>query len=175
MKKIDNWSWYDNPFLGTKEFDGLRVMMALINNWDLKEANNGIYQVQGRELRYLVTDLGATFGKTGGNWTRSKDDLEDYLASKFIDEVEPSTVDFELESRPPALYAVAYTYYSKRSRMEKVGNDIPRAHARWIGRMLAQLSTSQISDAFRGSGYNSYEVSAYTRKVQERIRQLNQL
>ena len=41
--------------------------------------------------------------------------------------------------------------------------------------MLAQLSTSQISDAFRSSGYNSYEVSAYTRKVQERIRQLNQL
>jgi hypothetical protein len=175
VKKINSWSWFDNPFLGTKEFDGLRVMMALINNWDLKEANNGIYQVQGRELHYLVTDLGATFGKTGGNWSRSKDDLEDYLASEFIDEIEPTTVDFKLQSRPPVLYAIAFTYYSKRTRMEKVGDDISRAHARWIGRQLAQLSASQISDAFRGSGYNFYEVSAYTRKVQERIRQLNRL
>jgi hypothetical protein len=175
MKKIGTWSWYDNPFLHTKEFNGLRVMMALINNWDLKESNNGIYQVPGGELRYLVTDLGATFGKTGGDWTRSKNDLEDYLASDFIDEVEPTRVDLNINSRPPALYAVAYPYYSKRTRMEKVGNDIPRAHARWIGRMLAQLSASQISDAFRGSGYKPYEVSAYSRKVQERIRQLNRL
>jgi hypothetical protein len=174
MKKIGTWSWYDNPFLYTKEFNGLRVMMALLNNWDLKETNNGIYRV-GSEMHYLVSDLGATFGKTGGNWTRSKNDLEDYLGSDFIDEVEPTSVNFNINSRPPLLYAVHYPYYSKRSRMEKVGNDIPRAHARWIGRMLAQLSASQISDAFRGAGYKPYEVTAYTRKVQERIGQLNRL
>src|SRR5579864_907530 len=41
-KSIGNWSWYDNPFVGTREFNGLRVMMALMNNWDLKEVNNKI-------------------------------------------------------------------------------------------------------------------------------------
>jgi len=175
VKKVDHWSWYENPFLGTKEFDGLRVMMALLNNWDLRESNNGIYSVQGRELRYAVTDLGATLGKTGGEWTRSKGDLEDYLESKFIDEVEPTTIDFTLRSRPPLLYAVAYPYYYKRTRMEKVAEDIPRAHARWIGGWLARLSAAQISDAFRAAGYGPAEVAAYTRKVRERIRQLNSL
>ena len=34
------WDWYDNPFVGTREFNGLRVMMALVNNWDLKDVNN---------------------------------------------------------------------------------------------------------------------------------------
>ncbi len=36
------WSWYDNPFVGTREFNGLRVMMALVNNWDLKDVNNRV-------------------------------------------------------------------------------------------------------------------------------------
>src|SRR5678815_1524681 len=37
------WSWFDNSFIGTREFNGLRVMMALINNWDLKDVNNAVY------------------------------------------------------------------------------------------------------------------------------------
>ena len=35
-KKSQDWSWYETRVAGTREFNGLRVMMALINNWDLK-------------------------------------------------------------------------------------------------------------------------------------------
>src|SRR5205085_5355532 len=41
-KKIDNWQWMENPFLDRRELNGLKVMMALINNWDLKDINNAI-------------------------------------------------------------------------------------------------------------------------------------
>jgi hypothetical protein len=175
VKKVGNWSWFDNPFVGTKEFDGLRIMMALLNNWDLKKSNNGVYNVQGRELRYMVSDLGATLGKTGGNWSRSKNDLEDYVSSKFIEDVEPTKVDLVLNSRPPLLYAVAVPYFYKRTRMENVAEDIPRTHARWIGSWLAKLSPDQLSGAFRAAGYAPSEVTAYTSKVRERIRLLNRL
>ena len=175
VKRLDEWSWTENPFVGTKELQGLLVMMALVNNWDLKKSNNGIYNVRGRELRYMVSDLGATFGKTGGDWSRSKNDVEDYVNSKFIEEVEPNKVDLVLNSRPPLLYAVAVPYFYKRARMENVAEDIPRIHARWMGVWLAQLSAKQISDAFRAAGYAPSEVTAYTRKVLERIRQLNSL
>jgi hypothetical protein len=37
-KKIGSWSWESNPFYGTRELNGLRLMMALLNNWDLKDA-----------------------------------------------------------------------------------------------------------------------------------------
>src|SRR5213075_3011747 len=33
-RKIDDskgWSWYENPFIGSRELSGLKVMMALIN------------------------------------------------------------------------------------------------------------------------------------------------
>jgi hypothetical protein len=65
QKKEGNWSWFKNPFTGTKELNGLRIMMALINNWDLKEVNNDIYQEKGERPRYVVADLGASFGETG--------------------------------------------------------------------------------------------------------------
>jgi hypothetical protein len=71
MRKGDEsgsgWSWYDNSFSGTREFNGLRVMMALINGWDIKQVNSG--SVDGK---YGVSDLGASFGRTGNNFTRSK-------------------------------------------------------------------------------------------------------
>jgi len=174
-KKLDDWSWFDNPFVGTREFDGLRVMMALMNKWDLKQQNNGIYRVGDGDLRYVVSDLGDTFGKTGGDWTRSKGNLEDYLESKFIDKATNTEVDLVLNSRPPLLYAVAVPYYVKRTKMEKVSEDIPRSHARWIGQWLAQLSNSQIRDAFRAAGYSPGEVDGYSRKVRQRINQLNAL
>ena len=36
-KKIGIWKWKTNPFYGKREFNGLRVMMAVMNNWDLKD------------------------------------------------------------------------------------------------------------------------------------------
>src|SRR4030095_16655708 len=49
QKKRGNWSWFKNPLVGTKELNGLRIMMALMNNWDLKETNNTIYKKQSEE------------------------------------------------------------------------------------------------------------------------------
>jgi len=98
--KTGNWSWSSNPFVGTKELNGLRIMMAMINNWDLKEPNNAIYTVQGEAPHYSVSDLGATFGKTGGVGFRTKSRLDDYSASKFIDRKDSDEVHLTIKSRP---------------------------------------------------------------------------
>lgn len=175
LKKVDAWSWFHNPFLGTRQFNGLRVMMALMNNWDLKESNNAIYDVRGKEQRYIVSDLGACFGRTGSGWTRSRGNLEDYLESEFIEDTTPKTVDLVLHSRPPIIYAVAFPYYRERTRMGKVAEDIPRAHAKWIGQWLARLSRGQLAAVFEGAGYAPNEVDAYVRKLRSRIGELNEL
>ncbi|HWC76718.1 MAG TPA: hypothetical protein VG778_04615, partial [Blastocatellia bacterium] len=67
-KEIGPWPWSANPFNGTKELDGLKVLMALINNWDLKDENNKVIQPDKEskrdrsERRYYVADLGGTLG-----------------------------------------------------------------------------------------------------------------
>ena len=73
--------------------------MALINNWDLKEINNAIYDEKGEGPRYVVSDLGATFGETGNTVTRSKSNPDDYAESKFIQKVKAEHVDFVLSSQ----------------------------------------------------------------------------
>jgi hypothetical protein len=71
VEKRGTWDWFENPFVKTRELNGLRIMMALLNNWDLKDVNNSIYETGGQR-RYVVTDLGASFGNTGNSLTRSK-------------------------------------------------------------------------------------------------------
>jgi hypothetical protein len=171
VKNLGTWDWFQNPFLDKQEFNGLRVMMALMNNWDLKNINNSIEEIGG-ERRYMVTDLGATFGKTGGPAARSKSVLKDYENSKFVEKATPEFVDLVMNSRPSVLSAINVPNYATRSRMEEVTKRIPRADAKWLGQSLSQLSEEQIRDCFRAAGYTPEEVEAYTRTLQKRIAEL---
>lgn len=175
QKKTENWSWFKNPFTGTKELNGLRIMMALINNWDLKAVNNSIYEEKGGGVRYAVSDLGATFGETGSAITRSKSNPGDYSGTKFIQKVKPDRVDFYLSSRPFFLSAVNVPYYAKRTHMQDIVKDIPIADARWLGKILEPLSDEQIRDCFRAAGYSPEEIEISAAMVKERIKDLNTL
>ena len=168
------WSWYDNPLLGTREFNGLRVMMALINNWDLKDINNGDAATAGGRV-YSVTDLGSSFGRTGDVLRRSKGVATEYAESRFIDKVTPTHVDFVLHSRPFLPTAVHIPNYRFRTRMESIVKDIPLADARWIGGGLGQLSEAQIGDCFRAGGFSPADVATYTQVVMRRIAALKGL
>ena len=174
-KRAANWSWFKNPLAGTQEMDGLRVMMAMMNNWDLKEVNNSIYEVKGEGLRYVVSDLGATFGQTGNVATRSKDNLGDYSGTKFIQKIGPDYVDFYFNSRPPAYAVLDVPYYKERTHMQDIAKHIPRAHAKWIGEQLARLSDDQLRACFVGGGYAPVEAELIVSMMKLRIKDLTSL
>jgi len=175
-KKLKNWSWYENPFVGTREFNGLRVMMALINNWDLKQINNGVSNEGGAGQRYFVSDLGASLGKTGSCFSRSKGVMQDYVQTTFVKKVTPDHVDFVMHSRPFFLLLILNPgHYSFRTRMERVTKHIPLEDARWLGNLLGRFSTDQIGDCFRAAGFSPAEVEGYTRVVMQRIDALKKL
>jgi hypothetical protein len=174
IKKIGNWDWFHNRFVGTRELNGLRVMMALINNWDLKEVNNVVYVVDG-EQEYLVSDVGASFGRTGNSISRSKSDPLGYRKSNFIQRETAQEVDFEMHSRPFFLTIVNVPNYRERTKMEEVTKHIPRSDAKWLGTLLGRLSEEQVRDCFRSSGYTVEEVQSYTDEVRKRIAELNEL
>ncbi len=175
QKKAGTWSWYKNPFVGTRELNGLKVVMALLNNWDLKEENNAIYEEKGEQPQYLVTDLGATFGKTGNTIVRSKSNLLEYRYSKFIQKVHSEHVDFHFNSRPFFLTVFHLPNYVKRTKMQGIVKHIPLTHAKWMGELLGQLSAEQIRDCFRAAGYSPNEVDGFTAVVRERIAELKKL
>jgi len=181
-KKVGIWSWGDNPFVGTRELAGLRVMMAVINNWDLKDENNAIRDYEkgdesGDTREYEVSDLGGSFGATRRelSHTKSKGNLESYARSTFIAKVEPDYVDFTLPGRPSLPVIFNPREYAERMGMRWIGDAIPRPNARWIGDLLGQLSTDQIRDAFRAAGYEGEELNGFTVEFQKRIAALKQL
>lgn len=175
-EKFGTWKWKENPFTGTREFNGLRVMMALINNWDLKDVNNTVYEYEGNSI-YLVSDLGSSFGTTGFAMTKgeSKGNLESYTRSKFIQKIAPPVVDF-FGPGPPALdHIVQPGNFKSRFDMEWIGKQIPIADARWLGQILARLSEKQIQDAFGAAGFSPQEVAGFSGTLESRIAELNKL
>ena len=181
-KKTGTWKWAENPFTGTRELNALRVLMALINNWDLKDENNAIYSEKHsgdsdeREVIYMISDLGASFGTIGLNRSHeiSKGNYKSYSQSKLIKNVGPDYVDFEVPSRAALVGLVDPKEFARRLKLEWIGRHIPRADAKWLGQLLAQLSQEQIRDAFR-SAYPPDVAEAFASIVEGRIGELNHL
>jgi hypothetical protein len=180
-EKLGNWRWRLDPFTNTRELNGLRVAMALINNWDLKDENNKILEYkkhgEGAEQIYEVGDLGASFGTNGRKRSRavSKGNLQSYSRSQFITKVTPEFVDFKTPSRPSFVLIVNPREYISRIHLEWIGKNIPRGDARWLGELLARLSPEQIRAAFRAASYSPEEIEGFSKIVEGRIAELNQL
>jgi hypothetical protein len=144
-------------------------MMGLINNWDIKDSNNVILYVpagKGRgvaESLYAISDLGATFGKTGRLpffWriTRSRNKPKDYAGAGFIDKVKGNRVAFRYGGKNRGLF-----------------KNISVEDAKWIGGLLSRLSDRQIADAFRAANYSPSEVRMMADSVRRRINELTRL
>jgi hypothetical protein len=185
IKRLEDWSWKNNPFVGTNEFQGLLVLMALLNNWDLKDTNNKVLLVPAKntetqdtnntsdsanksdaeqkpdagqkqnELQYIISDLGATFGKTGNAITHNRNQPETFIKTKFLKKVEGDKVLFDYHGKDSGLF-----------------RNITVEQAKWIGDLLSRLSDQQISDAFRAANYSPQEIQILTESVRARINEL---
>jgi hypothetical protein len=162
-KRGGEWKWKQNPFTGTPQLQGLKIMMALINNWDLKDSNNVIIKDRDDntdELRYVISDLGATFGHASTTpilWriTRSRNNPEKYAKSDFLEKVKGDRVVLHFGGKNRGLM-----------------KDIRIDDARWIASLLSQLSDQQLRDAFRAANYSPSQVNLLASEVRERTNEL---
>jgi len=172
------WDWRKNPLRGTREFNGLRVMMALFNNWDLKGENNAAYEdpESHREI-YYVSDLGASFGTTGKSYSdvSSRGNIKAYRNAKFVARVTPEYVSFNFPTHPAIYHIFNLPYFIHQMRNRWIGRKIPRKDVKWIASLLAQLTPEQIHDAFRAAGYTPQQVDEFSAVVQTRIAELSKL
>jgi hypothetical protein len=176
-EKAGNWAWRDDPFIGTREFNGLRVMMALVNNWDLTDENNKVYEEKRGERVYMVSDLGSTFGTPGLTWPMSKarGNVSTYSHSKFITKVTADTINVGAPHRDSLFFLATPHEFFKKLKLRAIGKNIPRDDAHWMGELLGQLSPEQIRDAFRAAGYSPQEVGGFASVVERRIAELQKL
>lgn len=179
VERGPTWEWLRNPFVGRREFDGLKVLMVLLANYDTSTANNRVLTItdpaNGRSrVHYVVTDVGATLGHVGGlGGKRSKNNLSDFRSQQLIRRVNNGMVEFNYRTRPSGLgyftFVFSPRYWQSQSNKEKAMRRIRADHVQWMGRMLSRLTDDQLRDAFDAAAYNAATRDGYVGALRERI------
>jgi hypothetical protein len=161
LANAGSWSWEQNPFVGTRPYKGLLVILLLLNSTDLKDSNNTLYRVSFHgavEHWYVVRDLGAALGETARLSPRG-DEVVRYERSRFIVGVKNGFVEFANRSSYQRLFQHRITV-----------DDV-----RWAGDLLARLTDRQWHDAFRAGGYAPDVADRFVRKIQSNIEEAQSL
>jgi hypothetical protein len=167
----EGWLWEENPLVGTRELNGLKIIVMLTSNWDNKDrrdvgrgSNTAILEYRNRnriERRYMITDWGASMGKWGGVMGREKWDAKGYekQTSDFIKEVERGLVEFG--------------YSGQHSSDFKKG--IRVSDVKWLLTYVGRITDGQLRNGLRASGATPEEVEIFTRSIRNRITQMRRL
>ena len=167
-----SWSWDDNPFVGTKQLNGLKIVNMLLSNWDTKDrrdvsrgSNTAIFEYRvapwGREARYLITDWGGAMGKWGSNVvSRGRWDVNGFEAQteKFVTDVRDGFVCFAYQGQ----------------RTAEIARDITVEHAAWFYEFARQLTERALRDGLLACGATSEEATRFARALRDRIRQIGE-
>lgn len=162
------WSWVDNPFMGTRELGGLKIIVMLASNWDTKDSrdgigsNNEIIQLAASSPAwYAVTDWGASFGKSGGFFKRDRWDWNAYhgQSSRFVSLTASGTLQWGFKG--------------------KHGGDITTGvgldDIRWLLPYLSRITDEEFTAGLRASGASGPVAQYYTQSLRARIDQLERV
>jgi hypothetical protein len=148
------WQWRDNPFIGTKPFNGLLVLLMLLNSTDLKDDNNELYELasprEGARRWFVVKDLGASLGETGRMEPR-RGYIDGFEREPFIREVSDGRVRFAF-----------------RGRHQDLLRDIGVDDVHWMCARVLKVSDRQWRQAFAAGGYDEDTTRRYIARIREK-------
>lgn len=167
-----SWAWNDNPFVGSRELNGLKILVMLLSNWDAKDvrdvargSNTAIFEYDigrgRREARYLITDWGGALGRWGTVVNRGRWDCAGFAkqSARFVTGVDGDRV--------------VWGYSGQRT--SDIAEGITVADVRWLLRTLGRITPRQILAAICASGGTGQEARCFTRALIQRIDQLRQV
>ena len=168
-----SWSWHDNPFVGTRELNGLKIVMMWLSNWDAKDlrdvargSNTAIFEhtlPSGlREARYLIIDWGGAFGRWGSTVvSRGRWDCQAFASESeaFVSGLNGEFIRF------------GYT----GQRTADIADGVRVSDARWLLDTLDGLTERQIADAVCASGGTEDEAAVFSRALRLRLDRLREV
>ena len=142
-------------------------MMVFFTNWDLLDLQNKVLRVNKNgqvEHHYVISDLGATFGKLGNNNLpiffrigRKTNDPDTWAKAGFITGVKNGKLDFDFKGKG-----------------REMMNDVTVAQGRWLADLLLQLTDKQLEDAFRAANYSAPDIAILRDGFKARVAVLDQ-
>ena len=157
LKDVGPWRWEENPFVGTKPYQGLLVLLTMFNSTDLKNSNNTLSERRNGdrvEQWYVVRDIGSALGDTNAISAR-KNHAETFERHPFILGVRGGHVEFK-----------SHGWYRALVRDRITPDDVV-----WASNLLSRLSERQWRDAFRAGGYQPQVADRFIRTLRDKVRQ----
>jgi len=161
LKDRGEWSWQENPFIGTQPYQGLLVILLLFNSSDLKNANNTLYEHRTGDLVepwYVVRDLGTAFGETG-RWAPRRGTAALFARSPFITGIRGPFVEFDFHGW----------------HQELIRQRITPADVRWAAQLLSGLTDRQWRDAFLAGGFTPAAAEPFLAAIRSRLAQAERI
>ena len=161
------WSWRGNPFVGSHELNGLKILMLLTSNWDGKDATDKtsntsvFFRKADSAYLYVFTDWGSTMGKWGGYFGRDKWDSAGYARQTR------TLVKGERGGQ------IVWGFSGKHKQDLTQGIQVD--DVRWIVPYLSRFTDDEISEGLTASGATPGQIKTFTRAIQERIHELEQI
>jgi hypothetical protein len=155
LKDRGEWSWQQNPFVGTPQFNTLLAVLMIVNSTDLKNSNNTVYERRGAgpdERWYVVRDIGAALGDTG-RFAPAKGDADAFARRPLLKGVAGEVVTFDYRG-----------WHQELVRGRISVDDLARAVA-----LLERLSERQWHDAFRAAGYSPAAAQPFIDTIASRL------
>jgi hypothetical protein len=156
LKEVGSWSWQQNPFVGTKPYQGLLVTLMMFDSSDLKNSNNSLYELkserEGATRWFVVRDIGTALGETGKlDPDRNNPDI--FERHKFITDVKHGFVEF--------------SYHGWHQELVRDRISVDDVH--WACDLLGRLRDDQWADAFRAGGYPPEVAARFIQRLKEKI------
>ena len=155
IRAVDDWSWQQNPFVGTRPYQGLLVTLMLFGSSDIKNENNALYEVKepgsGPKRWYVVRDLGTALGETG--------------------KLAPLRGDPAVFEREPFILGVkdGLVQFSYHGWHQELFRQINPQDLTFAVELLEQLTAEQWRDAFRAGGYEPRVANRFISQLHQRI------
>jgi hypothetical protein len=166
-----DWAWNDNPFIGTRELKGLKLLVMLLSNWDNKDvrdrklgSNTGILERRSEnavQWMYFVNDWGQTLGSWGS-------------------ELKPKGWNCAAFTQQTALFVqgragryVRFNFVGQHT--DDFSGDITTSDVRWLMQYLSRITNRQIRSGLRASGASPEEVECFTIALRKRIKALESI
>ena len=152
---IGPWAFGGNGHENLRELRGAGVLAAWLGWWDSRFENTRLRIIntpEGPTLKHFWSDLGGGLGRAAGSFSHSCEQ-PDHFDSRFTrSRSSGDKLHFHINGYEPVEDTPAFA--------EMTIDD-----ARWMARLIAQLTEQQLIDALSASGFDRDHVHIYTQKL----------
>lgn len=159
LHNAGHWAWASNPFVASRPYEALLVVLVLLNSADLKDSNNTVYEITSPARDavrqwYVVRDLGTSLGATGRIDPRPNN-IAAFERHRFVTGIRNGYVEFD----------------DYRAVHRDLLRTITPADVRWATALLARLTDRQWRAAFAAAGYEPHVADRFVRCIAAKIDQ----